>query len=440
MGILGTQAVYTVRLGQSKALADGFFDRYNQDKPLGDRLRGQHKTLTGILVYYFSKEIRKAQAFGDGVREGASLPTLRTNNNQLARKLGTCEKTVRNLRKRLETARIILKTVFHGSNSSYELTLSPAILHISKQGDSENRVLYFSEAHAASDSFFDPKRKNLPHTVTRTVQDTIKLNKLEGVVFQQKPENQSIEGKKDVDKLLIGKGELPKTVENQQFEPVQATPEPDSGYEPCKTRQETAPRVAAHPPKVAPDTVAEAVAHRPKPIREKIQRHVDRLFSIALINLYDGRWLTDEEKEKGKARLAEYFAYSDPNRYTAGADEITGRIILVKVWIQRKEKKGDTRWTTPIPSAYFDIRNEKGFSQTKAWYKKHKAVRHEITLKTTVTKAVNFYMRSLEDGAKMSPSEAYRIITQRLGKRSQELVRLFNEQIAGLQKTTPETI
>lgn len=139
-------------------------------------------------------------------------------------------------------------------------------------------------------------------------------------------------------------------------------------------------------------------------------------------------------KGKGKARLAEYFAYSDPNRYTAGADEITGRIILVKVWIQRKEKKGDTRWTTPIPSAYFDIRNEKGFSQTKAWYKKHKAVRHEITLKTTVTKAVNFYMRSLEDGAKMSPSEAYRIITQRLGKRSQELVRLFNEQIAGLQK------
>ncbi|MCB0653210.1 MAG: hypothetical protein KDC85_18195 [Saprospiraceae bacterium] len=436
MGIIAmNQAVYTVRLGQSKALTDGFFERYNQDKTLGDRLRGQHKNLAGILIYYFSKEIKKAQAFGDGVREGASLPTLRTNNSQLARKLGTCEKTVRNLRKRLETAKIIIKTVFHGSNSSYELTLSPAILHISKQGDSENRILYFSKAHAATDSFFDPTRKNLPHTVTRTVQDTNKLNKLEGVDFQQKPESQSVEGKKDVDKLLIGSGKMPETVENQQLEPIQATQEPNSGYETSKNRQETAPPVAAHPPKVAPNTVAEAVAHQPREIRDKIQRHVDRLFSIALINLYDGRWLTDDEKEKGKARLAEYFAYSDPDRYTSGANEITTRIILAKRYVEKLNSKGQILWTTPIPSAYFDFRMEKGFSKTKSWYKSHKKKRLEITLNTTLTKAVNFYTRSLDDGAKIGPAEAYRIVTQNLGKKSKELVRLFNEQISGLKQT-----
>lgn len=435
MRTIGLPPVYTIKLGKSKGLLDGFFDRYNKDKPLGEQLRGQHKNLSGILIYYFSKELRKAQAFGDGVKEGAELPALRTNNKQLGQKLGTCEKTVRNLRKRLEAAKIITQTVFHGSNSSYELTLSPAILHISLQNDYENRVLYFSKAHATSDSFFDPQRKNLPHTVSRTLQDTIKLNKLEGVDFQQKPENQSIEGKMDVDKLLSGEGNMPEHVENQPLKPIQATPEPDSGYERCKTRQETPPQVAALPPKVAPETIAEAVAHLPKNIQDKIKRHVDRLFSIAMINLYEGRWLTVEEKEKGKARLAEYFAYSDPNRYSAGANEITGRIILVKGWIDRREKKGETGWTTPIPSAYFDFRNEKGFSQTKAWYKKHKAIRNQITLKTTLTKAVNYYMRSLEDGAKISPSEAYRIVTQRLGKKSNELVRLFNEQISGLKQT-----
>lgn len=161
MRITGTiqQPFYTIRLGQSKSLLDGFFERYNANKPLRERLRGQHKNLTNILVYYFSMEIKKAQAFGDGVNEGAPLPSLRTNNRQLAQKLGTCEKTVRNLRKRLETARVITKTVFHGSNSSYELTLSPAILHISHQGDSENRILYFSAAHAASDSFLTPHGK-----------------------------------------------------------------------------------------------------------------------------------------------------------------------------------------------------------------------------------------------------------------------------------------
>ena len=41
----------------------------------------------------------------------------------------------------------------------------------------------------------------------------------------------------------------------------------------------------------------------------------------------------------------------------------------------------------------------------------------KLRLKTTLTKAVNFYMRSLEDSSKMGPSEAYRMVTQRLGKK-----------------------
>jgi predicted Zn-dependent protease len=160
---------------------------------------------------------------------------------------------------------------------------------------------------------------------------------------------------------------------------------------------------------------------------------VGRLFSIAMINLYDGRWLTETEKEKGKARLAEYFAYSDPDRYSAGANEITSRIILAKRYIE-KVNKNETVWTTPIPSAYFDIRQEKGFVRTKSWFKKHKQKRMEINRNVILTKAVNFYMRSLENGAQLGPAEAYRIVTQRLGKKSQQLVLLFNEQISGLQQ------
>lgn len=435
MGTTKTKTFYSVKLGKSKNLLDGFFDRYNSDKELKFRLRGQHKSLTSILVYYYNQTIRKAQGVGNGIQEGVELPNLRTNNRQLSKKLGVCEKTVLNLRKRLETAKIITKTVFHGSNSSYELTLSPAVLHISRQGDSENRVLYFSKAHAATDSFLEPKRKSLRHTVTRTVQATSKLNKLEGVDFQQVPESQSIEGKKDVDKLLIGCGELPEHVENQQLKPIPATQEPNSGYARSKNRQETSPPVAAAPPKVAPETFDKAVAHLDDDTQGRVRRHVDRIFSIALINLYDDRWLDDSEIERGKARLAEYFAYSSPERYTAGANEITTRIILAKKWIERRQIKEDFRWTTPIPSAYFDIRQEKGFARTKAWYKKHKQVRNDIAIKTALTKAVNFYMRSLESGSKIGPSEAYRVVTQRLGKKSKGLVRMFEEQISGLQKT-----
>lgn len=426
---------YTIHLGKSKKLFEGFRDRYNKNIPLSRRLRVSHKALADLLIYYYSKEIQRAQAYGNGVTEGVELPNLRTNNIQLSRKLDTCEKTVRNLRKRLEKANIITNTIFHGSNASYELTLNPAILHIAAQGQSENRISNFSKNHTPTPVFSDSKSPILPHTVTRTIQDTIKLNKLEGVNFQQKSENQSFKVEKDVGKLLTGCGEMPEHVENQQLKPIQATPEPDSGYEPCKTRQETAPPVAAAPPQVAPGFVSDAVAHLPEKIQKKVQRHVDRIFSIAVINLYTGRWLSNEEQERGKARLAEYFVYSDPARYTAGANEITARIMLVKGWLDRREKKGQTGWTTPIPSAYFDVRNDKGFSKTKAWYKKHRAVRNEISRKTMLTKSVNFYMRSLEDGSKMSPSEAYRIVTQRLGKKSKALVQAFNEQIAGLKQT-----
>jgi hypothetical protein len=181
----------------------------------------------------------------------------------LSRKLGTCDKTIRNLRKRLETAGIITKTIFHGSNSSFEIFLSPAILHISRQGDPENLVSHFSKAHAVSDSFLDSERKSLPHTVTRTVQDTIKLNKLEGDDFQQAPENQPLEGQNAVEKLLTGSGETPEHVENQQLKPTQATQEPDSGYEPSKNTPETPPLVAQLPPEVAPDSVKQAVRHLP---------------------------------------------------------------------------------------------------------------------------------------------------------------------------------
>lgn len=427
---------YYIKLGWSKKLSDRYIKRYNQDKELKDRLRASHISLVNILIYYYSKEIKKKTALGI-IQEGQELPSLRTNNEQLSQRLGVCLKTVLNLRKRLEKANIITRTIFHGSNSSYELFLNPGIIHISMTGEPENRILFFSTSTPPQDFFSDPKRKSLPHTVTGTRQDTSKLNKLEGVDFQESPESQPVTEKNDVDKVLKPCGKmptkLPEPPENQQIKPNQVTQDPNSGYARSKTDSRNAPQVAAHPPKEMPEFFHQVSEHLPQNQASRLAKITDRILKIAIINLYKDRWLNETEKARARAAIAEYFAFSDPEKWAAGSSEIVQRIFLVKRWIDKQEKKNNYSWTTPIPSAYFNIRNKKGFAVTKTWFKGHKQARNEINFQTTITKAVNQYLKCFEPENNLSQAETYRKISQQLGKKSKQLLDEFNRQILSFQ-------
>src|SRR5690606_14719491 len=127
------------------------------------------------------------------------------------------------------------------------------------------------------------------------------------------------------------------------------------------------------------------------------------------------KWISDEEAERGRARLAEYFTYAHPDGWPGGAAEILERIMLVRKWIERGRKEDKKRWV-PLPSDYFDIRNRTGFRATKKWYKDHTKAKAEIKANELLTKAVKEYLKSREPGAVRGPSETYRRISQRLGK------------------------
>lgn len=431
--------MYTIKLGKSKKLARLFIEQYNVGKKLGEQLRANHRSLLGGLIYYYSEELKSAQAYGKALKEGRSLPELRTNNSQLKEFLGTCRRTVQNLRERLVAANIITETVYHGSNSSYGIRLNPAILFLSIKGNSENQILKFQAPE--NPPAIAAHMQTLRHTVTSvTSLGTNKLIKLEGVDFQQKIDNQPTEGKEAVDKAGTDGGKENPIVEKQHGKHITATREPQEQQEPRQVTKETAtnpeqsPPVALAPPQEAPDSIKEATKGMARIEQMKVERHVERLWTIILLNLYENDWLSEAEIQRGKGRIAEYFTYTKPKHYSKVAAEFTDRIMLVKKWIARGKAKGN-EWKTPIPSAYFDIRKEYGFRKTKAWYKKHLEVRHEINEKTKLTKAVNAYVRSLEDGSKIAPAEAYRRIVQRLGKQSKRLVSLFHEQIAGLKNT-----
>lgn len=448
---LPLRRAYQVKWAKSKKLLDSYIDRYNADRPLREQLRSGHKSLAQYLLYLYSLSIAKEQAYGDRVELYQSLPPLRTNNVQLSKAMGCSERTIINLRERLKQAKVIEKEQFRGSNASYEVALSGAVVHIQAAGEPENII-----------HFFHPKAKSLRHTVTRTKQVTNKLIKLDGLDFQQQADFQSNEWRSTVEKCWQSCGKGENVVENQATGSIPDTQDTRAGYETVRCEQGTPPELRGTPRgklgsgkgevgrdlagkeerqdgsakselgigrDFAPSKLAEVLVDVDLENAKAIRRHVQMIWACAQMNLYQDKWIADEEVERVKAVLAEYLVYADPSRYQAGTAEILERIILVRRWIERGQKIGQRRWV-PLPSRYFDYRNENGFTRTKKWFKAHIKAKAEIKAKELLTKAIKEYLKAKAGGAKISPSETYRRIAQRLGKYDQALLNQFHEQIA----------
>ncbi len=523
MGVLhkpsSSETIYKLRWAKSKYLLDEYIQQYNEGKSLRHQLRAGHRRLAEHLLYLHQIELAKFQAYSGGLQEGMELPMLRTNNEQLLGALGCSERTVMYLRKRLMEAGIITKYEWHGSNSGYELALNPMILHLAPQGTPDNLMGLFrvSGATAAGGPPQATPMQNLRHTIVScTGQETNKLNKLETRACPQSPENagEAVLGtvgnpRNDVDKsqLVVEPGTRPDTGK--------------TGYETADNSQDTAgtpPPVPAAPPANAPELssedaaalvaaalakpwTAEATAEKGNnttPAAEKADNGIpevaperldDVLMGLSAAHalrlrlmvatiwdhahtvLYRDVAIEEPEAERGRARLAEYFVYTSPERWAAGMQELLTRIDLVAAWIARGNARpaGVPRynaktgtWSLPepgakapgrfvaLPSLYFDIRatrmDDAGkvvpnyFVATKPWYKRHVAAKAEIAAKAVLTKSVREYLKAIA-GAELSASqETYRRITQRLGKISPELVKRFHGMVdAALQAAAQNT-
>ncbi len=465
------KASYQIKWRKSKKLLDAYIERYNADKPLREQLRAPHKALAQHLLFLYSAAIAREQAYGVGIAEMSTLPMLRTNNAQLADAMGCNERSIQNHRKRLKAAKVILEEVFHGSNAQYEVKFNGAIVHLQAAGNPDNVIHLFQQGVNGQ----NPSPANAPsmqtfrHTVScKTTQVTKELIELSGVDSQQQTDFQSNEWKKAVEKAVNKCAKPENVVENQQSGSIQDTQGTRAGYENGSAGQETPPELRGTPrseaelsevpphsvgtgkakseggksatkpstltPKLSPhppQTLSEALKGIDRKIALSISRHIQVIWTTALLNLYDDKWIADEEAERAKAVLAEYFIYTTPDRFQAGAAEIIERITLVRRWIERGQANNEKRWV-PLPSKYFNFRNQKGFTRTKTWFKAHIKAKAEIKAKELLTKAIKEYLRAQEPGAKIGPSETYRRISQRLGKYDRWLLDRFHEQIANV--------
>ncbi|WP_373549325.1 hypothetical protein [Haliscomenobacter sp.] len=489
---------YSVKWAKSRKLLEAQLLTYNTGKALHQQLRSAHQALAEKLLYLYSVALHYHQGYVGLLVPGTTpLPALWVNNVQLSQMLNCSERTIQNLRLRLRTAGIITREVWHGTNSQYELFLSPQVLHLQLGGDPSNQVDAFFATPAPTCSA--PQAQTLPHTVTsKTILETNKLNKLSGADCQQAPAPElGAEPDPDSQPLDVVR-EPQELVENPQSDSILDTAlELFSGYETTSdTPSGTTPPVAAAPPKspespkrrrrplpkvtpkvpevpkVVNKTSSEAAPNSPTrearnrrvrrdvvvnktsseaapsltlptqlpltlesvylglPPADRLQldRQVSRMASVASATLYADQWICDQEHDRLRIALAEYLRYAPAANYTRGANEVVERIHLVRRWIDSGLANGQNRWV-PLPSLYFDVRNAKGFKATKTWFKKHQQAKIAIKDRELVTKAVNFYLASLRPEATIAPTEAYRRVTQTLGKRKASLVQLFQQEI-----------
>jgi hypothetical protein len=229
-----------------------------------------------------------------------------------------------------------------------------------------------------------------------------------------------------------------------EVEPDNTPPTPDSPQQDATDNKKPAARRRSSPP--VPKTDNKPAAQRPtlpdqlpedftqatagiEPDQvTRIEGHVNVLYAAAMVHLYWDKWIAETEEARARAALAEYFLASNPERWSDVAGQLLERILLVKRWIKRGELENKNRWV-PLPSRYFDVRNEKGFKVTRAWYYQHIKAKQDIKDAELLTKAYNRYLASLKPGAAIGPAETYRRVSQYLGKRNEELLKQFHRKI-----------
>jgi len=157
-----------------------YMEKYNTDRPLGERLRGNHLGIMRLLFHFLkerldlSLSIAKASGNPSFMKMDISEPIkITTNNKVIARKRKLSPRTIQRLIDRLEQANAIIK-VFHGRERNYSIIFNPFLLEII------DKVNIVKSWKSLPERAFDiPKRTNCPpnHVGYRNIFNNIIIHK-----------------------------------------------------------------------------------------------------------------------------------------------------------------------------------------------------------------------------------------------------------------------
>jgi len=121
-----------------------YMDIYNLDKPLGERLRGNHLEIMRLLHHFLMERISLSRTIAASSRNFAFMKLdmygqikITTNNIVIAKKRKLSSRTVQRLMDRLEFANVIIK-IFHGRKRNFSIVFNPMLLEIADGIQKEN--------------------------------------------------------------------------------------------------------------------------------------------------------------------------------------------------------------------------------------------------------------------------------------------------------------
>jgi DNA-binding Lrp family transcriptional regulator len=396
-----------------KAL-DCFIDAFNETaRKSTDKLRTGAVMTAKELIRIYGISLLKANGYQQVDKD--NLPTLQTNNRQLAKLVKCSSRTIQRHIHKLQAAGIITSKIFHGSNSNFEVLINPKILLVREKLSVENL------------------KKQLPDTPTPTSQNTPKP----GFSKKQKtncPDTYSCNTGKQNNNLIIA-------VHNSELSAIE-----DPGHEKrsslslttvIETGDMTGNRTG--------DTgeIAQVFSERQKKIEEKIVENTGEIASRVdksgdrnvppdpardnSLNLYTSLlWLmarnllykdvdlTERQVLIAKKLIRKLYEPASTANLPNVHQHYIERISLVAKYV----RKDPLNRYVPLPYRYFDTNNPKGFVGTRKWYQadqlRKREVEKELVLKRIIRKYQNNEKR--EPDKKRPAIQLFRECENTIGK------------------------
>jgi hypothetical protein len=421
---------------------DRFVFRFNTDQEtIGTKIRqSMIATAKEILKIYGISLVKSNKVTPI---DPCHLPSLRTNNMQLATITQASGRTIQRHIDRLLACGILTQKIWHGSNSSYELFINPKILWIKGVGsvdkvkesrtddenlNTENQDITNTIPPKCPHSYTDKKTNKRNNRI-------IAVEKLENswaVNFDEDPRltqkntdkntNKSTEKTEERSSLSLTATDLTEKKPKKETEKTRRKDllEEDArrkdawreqtGLEKntVQGRQTGACTIEIGQNKEGNDPRCDATRHA------FLSKYVNALWTLAKEILYTDVWLNTRQCNIAKTLLYEWYQPVSNEKLDHVHQVYTDRIYLVSRYI---EKDPLHRFVT-LPYLYFDPKNPKGFTGTKPWYEAEKT--HKITLKLQriVQEQIRKFKRNeAKDTAESRPRlTVFRECEQRIGK------------------------
>lgn len=396
-----------------KAL-DCFIDLFNEKAEKGSqRLRTGAVMTAKEIIRIYGISLLKTNGYQEVDIE--KLPSLQTNNKQLAKLVKCSSRTIQRHILKLQAAGIITNKIFHGSNSNYELLINPNILLVKQKLNVDNVKKQFQEAldqakeNEAKSHLLDIQKTNCPDTYSCNTSN--KINNIIIAVDNSSQTASEITGNDFKGSSLSLTNEIFTSYNTgnrtgNTGEIAKSVSEKQENFE--KNIHGTG-EIASRADKSGYKNFA------PDPARDNsLSLYVSLLWLMARNLLYKNVDLTDRQVLIAKKLIQKLYDPVATSKLSNTHQHYVERISLVAKYI----KKDPAHRFVPLPYIYFDTNNPNGFVGTKKWHQDDQVRKKEVQRELTLSRLIRKYQNNEKKDTvrKVPPIQLFRECENTIGK------------------------